>query len=70
MLDSLIEFFIGSSPACVPFLLIKTYTYTAYTEADYQGVTDQVPYTGGGTDTYTGKSFNNYTGTITFFPIF
>ena len=31
----------------------KTYTYTAYTEAEYQGVTNQVPYTGGGTDTYT-----------------
>ena len=31
----------------------KTYTYTAYTEPEYQGVTEQVPYTGGSTETYT-----------------
>ena len=39
-------------------------TYTAYTEPEYQGVTNQVPYTGGGTDTYTGKSFNKLMGAI------
>ena len=37
-----------------------TYTYTAYTDPEYQGVTSQVPYTGGYTDTYTGKSFNKF----------
>ena len=31
----------------------KSYTYTAYTEPEYQVVTAQVPYTGGYTDTYT-----------------
>ena len=48
----------------------KQYTYTAYTEPEYQGVTDQVPYTGGSTDTYTGKSFDNGFCAITFSPIF
>ena len=44
--------------------------YTAYTEPEYQGVTNQVPYTGGSTDTYTGKSFNNFCYSVIFFPIF
>ena len=42
-------------------------TYTAYTDLEYQGVTNQVPYTGGGIDTYTGKSFNNFCYSVTFF---
>ena len=45
-------------------------TYTAYTEPEYQGVTYQVPYTGDGTDTYTGKSFNKLMGAIVNFSIF
>ena len=49
---------------------LREVPYTAYTEAEYQGVTDQVPYTGGSTDTYTGKSFNNFCCSITFFSIF
>ena len=44
-------------------------TYTAYTDLEYQGVTYQVPYTGGGTDTYTGKSFNKEMGTAIIFSI-
>ena len=39
-------------------------TYTAYTEPEYQWVTSQSAYTGGGTDTYTGKSFNKLMGAI------
>ena len=44
-------------------------TYTAYTEPEYQRVTNQVPYTGGSTDTYTGKSFNKMSGIAINFPI-
>ena len=44
-------------------------TYTAYTDPEYQGVTNQVPYTGGSTDTYTGKSFNKVMGTAINFSI-
>ena len=45
-------------------------TYTAYTDLEYQVVTNQVLYTGGGTDTYTGKSFNKLMGAIVNFSIF
>ena len=56
--------------AAYPALWItKTYTYTAYTDPEYQGVTNQVPYTGGSTDTYTGKSFNKMSGIAINFSI-